>query len=47
MLRDAQPHLQTDPELVLYPSLAILAVVLCVNLLADALRDAVNPAHPR
>jgi ABC-type dipeptide/oligopeptide/nickel transport system permease subunit len=45
MLRAAQPHLQTDPQLLLYPSLAIVLVVLSTNLLADALRDAFDPAH--
>jgi peptide/nickel transport system permease protein len=47
MLRAAQPHLQTDPQLLLYPSVAIVVVVLSVNVLADALRDALQPAyHP-
>ncbi len=40
----AQPHLQTDPQLLLYPSVAILLVVLSVNVLADDLRDALDPA---
>jgi peptide/nickel transport system permease protein len=43
MLRAAQPHLQTDPQLLLYPSLAIVLVVLSTNVLADALRDALDP----
>jgi ABC-type dipeptide/oligopeptide/nickel transport system permease subunit len=47
MLRAAQPHLQTDPQLLLYPSLAIVLVVLSTNFLADALRDAFDPAHQR
>jgi peptide/nickel transport system permease protein len=47
MLRAAQPHLQTDPQLLLYPSLAIVLVVLSTNFLADALRDACDPAHQR
>jgi ABC-type dipeptide/oligopeptide/nickel transport system permease subunit len=47
MLRAAQPHLQTDPQLLLYPSLAIVLVVLSTNFLADALRDAYDPAHQR
>jgi peptide/nickel transport system permease protein len=45
MLRAAQPHLQTDPQLLLYPSVAIVLVVLSANLLADALRDSLDPAH--
>jgi ABC-type dipeptide/oligopeptide/nickel transport system permease subunit len=44
MLRAAQPHLQTDPQLLLFPSVAILLVVLSVNVLADDLRDAIDPA---
>jgi peptide/nickel transport system permease protein len=45
MLRAAQPHLQTDPQLLLFPSVAILLVVLSVNVLADDLRDAIDPTH--
>jgi peptide/nickel transport system permease protein len=45
MLRAAQPHLQTDPQLLLFPSVAIVLVVLSVNVLADDLRDAFDPAH--
>jgi ABC-type dipeptide/oligopeptide/nickel transport system permease subunit len=47
MLRAAQPHLQTDPQLLLYPSLAIVLVVLSTNVLADMLRDALDPGHQR
>ena len=43
MLRAAQPHLQTDPQLVLYPSAAIVLVVLSANALADRLRNALDP----
>jgi ABC-type dipeptide/oligopeptide/nickel transport system permease subunit len=45
MLRAAQPHLQTDPQLLLYPSVAIVLVVLSANVLADVLRDALDPSH--
>lgn len=45
MLRAAQPYLQTDPQLLLFPSLAIVLVVLSANVLADALRDALDPAN--
>jgi ABC-type dipeptide/oligopeptide/nickel transport system permease subunit len=45
MLRAAQPYLQTDPQLLLFPSVAILLVVLSVNVLADDLRDAFDPTH--
>jgi peptide/nickel transport system permease protein len=43
MLRAAQPHLQTDPQLVLYPSAAIMLVVLSANALADRLRSTLDP----
>ena len=43
MLRAAQPHLQTEPQLLLYPTAAIVVVVLGVNVLADAVRDALDP----
>jgi peptide/nickel transport system permease protein len=45
MLRAAQPHLQSDPQLLLFPSVAILLVVLSVNVLADDLRDAIDPTR--
>jgi ABC-type dipeptide/oligopeptide/nickel transport system permease subunit len=47
MLRATQPYLQSDPQLVLYPSLALVLVVLSTNVLADALRDALDPVHQR
>jgi ABC-type dipeptide/oligopeptide/nickel transport system permease subunit len=43
MLRAAQPHLQTDPQLVLYPSAAIVLVVLSANALADRLKGTLDP----
>jgi peptide/nickel transport system permease protein len=43
MLRAAQPHLQTNPQLVLYPSAAIVLVVLSANALADRLRGTLDP----
>ena len=45
MLRAAQPHLQTNPELLLYPSAAIMAVVLSANVLADRLRGTLDPTE--
>lgn len=45
LLRAAQPHLQTEPQLVLYPSAAIGLVVLSVNALADRLRDTLDPTE--
>lgn len=45
MLRAAQPHLQTDPQLLLYPSVALVLVVLSANILAEGLRDALDPSR--
>lgn len=45
MLRAAQPHLQTEPALMLWPSAAIVLVVLSATVLADRLRDALDPTH--
>lgn len=39
MLNDSRPYFQLAPELMLYPGLAIVLVVLCVTILGDALRD--------
>jgi peptide/nickel transport system permease protein len=43
MLRDAQTYLFTDPELALWPGLAIALAVLGFNLLGDGLRDLLDP----
>ncbi len=43
MLHAAQPHLQTDPQLLLVPGTAIFVAVLSFNLVGDALRDALDP----
>jgi peptide/nickel transport system permease protein len=43
MLNDAQPFLQTDPQLVIYPAAAIFITVLGFNLLGDGLRDRLDP----
>lgn len=43
MLAEAQGALQTSPQLVLLPGLAIVVAVLGFNLLGDALRDALDP----
>jgi ABC-type dipeptide/oligopeptide/nickel transport system permease subunit len=45
MLRAAQPYLQTEPALMLWPSAAIVLVVLSATVLADRLRDALDPTH--
>lgn len=47
MLRAAQPHLQTDPQLLIHPSAAIVLVVLSANVVAEGLREALDPAHRR
>lgn len=40
MLTNAQSYLYTTPWLAVYPGLMILATVVAVNVLGDALRDA-------
>ena len=45
MLNDARSHLFDAPHLVIFPALAIMAAVLAFNLLGDALRDWMDPAH--
>lgn len=39
MLNDARPHFQSNPELMIYPGLAIVLVVLVTNMLGDYWRD--------
>lgn len=39
MLNDGRPYFQTVPELMIYPGMAILLVVISCNLIADGLRD--------
>ncbi|MBH5316430.1 ABC transporter permease subunit [Paenibacillus sp. GSMTC-2017] len=39
MLSDGRPYFQAAPELMIYPGLLILTVVLACNLLSDGLRD--------
>jgi peptide/nickel transport system permease protein len=39
MLNDARPHFQSNPQLMIYPGLAIVFIVLLSNLLGDYLRD--------
>ncbi|MDH7578790.1 MAG: nickel ABC transporter permease subunit NikC [Bacillota bacterium] len=43
MLNDARPYMQVAPQLMVYPGLAIVTVVLAFNLLGDGLRDALDP----
>jgi peptide/nickel transport system permease protein len=43
MILDGKPFMATAPWVGLFPGLAIVVTVLSVNLLGDALRDAVDP----
>lgn len=42
MLNDGRSYFQAEPQLMLYPGLAILLVVLACNLISDGLRDALD-----
>jgi peptide/nickel transport system permease protein len=39
MLNDSRPYFESKPELMIYPGLAIVVVVLLTNMLGDYLRD--------
>lgn len=43
MLNDGRPYMQVAPQLMVYPGLCIMTVVLAFNLLGDGLRDALDP----
>ncbi len=43
MLNDAQTFIRTEPQLALWPGLAIALTVLGFNLMGDGLRDALDP----
>jgi peptide/nickel transport system permease protein len=43
MLNEGRPFLQTSPQLMIFPGLAISLVVLGFNLLGDGLRDMLDP----
>jgi peptide/nickel transport system permease protein len=43
MLNDARPFLQSAPQLLLYPGIVIVLIVLGFNLLGDGLRDVLDP----
>ncbi|HET8629742.1 MAG TPA: ABC transporter permease [Thermomicrobiales bacterium] len=47
MLTEAQTYLINSPFLAIFPGLLILVTVLCVNLLGDGLRDALDPRLKR
>ncbi|WP_232278886.1 nickel transporter permease [Paenibacillus sp. 481] len=42
MLNDGRPYFQTVPELMIYPGLAIMLVVISCNLISDGLRDTLD-----
>ncbi len=43
MINEAQTYLRSDPWMMVGPALAIILVLLSVNLLGDAVRDALDP----
>lgn len=43
MLSQTQTYMTTAPWIAMFPGLMIFAVVLCINYLGDALRDALDP----
>lgn len=43
MIEAGRPYISTNPILVFAPGLAILVTVLCINLMGDGLRDALDP----
>ncbi|TCR67055.1 ABC transporter permease [Bosea sp. BK604] len=47
MLAEARPFLQRAPWLVAFPGIALALLVLTVNVLGDALRDAIDPRLAR
>lgn len=47
MLRDAQSFFLTAPQLALLPGVTIMAIVICLNLAGDGLRDALDPKLAR
>jgi len=47
MLNDGRPFLQSSPQMMLYPGVAICLVVLGFNLLGDGVRDLLDPTTSR
>jgi peptide/nickel transport system permease protein len=43
MLSDARSYMQVEPQLSIYPGVAIITVVLALNFVGDGLRDALDP----
>ncbi|MGX4586145.1 nickel transporter permease [Paenibacillus chitinolyticus] len=47
MLSEGRPYFQAAPQFMIYPGVAILAVVIALNLLSDGLRDALDVQSDR
>lgn len=47
MLSDARAYMRQSPYLILFPGIAIFITVLCINLMGDGLRDALDPKLKR
>ncbi len=47
MLQDSQTTMATKPWLTIFPGLAILLTVLCINFIGDGLQDALDPTQRR
>jgi peptide/nickel transport system permease protein len=45
MILDARPVLESGPWIGIFPGLLITLTVLSINLLGDALRDALDPRN--
>ena len=43
MINDARQYMQTQPQLIFWPGLALLLSVISFNLLGDQLRDYLDP----
>ncbi|MBD8497367.1 ABC transporter permease subunit [Paenibacillus sp. CAU 1523] len=47
MLNDGRPYFQTIPEMMIYPGLCIMLVVMSCNLIGDGLRQLLNIRHKK
>ena len=47
LINEGQPYSQTQWWLTLFPGVVLVAIVLCVNLVGDGLRDALDPTQRR
>jgi peptide/nickel transport system permease protein len=47
MLQDSQTTMASKPWLTIFPGLAILVTVLCINFIGDGLQDALDPTQRR